>query len=164
MNSSTDFNLSINSNAEGVSRELIEQASAIPNLQKQAISAGVQSLFVRSKMMLTQLIYQKDIPRVTRTRGSNKGRTVLAWRRKMRSGGLLGAETFFIAADGSEGHIETDPNSPAAKYAFARHELNRPSPIDGRTRAAPWRKRAKEEGLDDAVAELRRVLSEGLGR
>ena len=157
------MNLKIDANAGQIERELLKRAQAVPNLTKTAVSVATQSLFVRSKALLTRLIYQKDIPKVTSTRGKNKGQTVLAWRRNMRSGGLLGAETFFIASDGSEGRIETEPSSPAAKYALARHDLDRPSPIDGKTRSAPWRREAKEQGFDEAMQLFREALREGLG-
>jgi len=157
------MNLKIQANAGAVSRELIRRAGEVQGVTHVAVTAATQSLFVRSKMLLTQLVYQKDIPLVARVRGVNKGKTVLAWRRKMRNGGLLGAERFYVSPDGSEGRIETDPSSDAAKYAFARHNLNRPSPIDGKVRSAPWRQKAKEEGMDYAMRKFRDALREGLG-
>ena len=130
---------------------------------KAAVSAATESLFIASKRQLTALIYQKDIPKVTRTRGPNKGRQVLAWRRKMNAGGLLGAETYVISSDGLVFLIQTRPNSRAARYARARHDLNSPSPIDGRTRRAPWREKAVQEGQARAVDKFRTRFRAELG-
>lgn len=128
-----------------------------------ALGDAGQSLFIASKRQLRALIYQKDIPKITRVRGPNAGRQVLAWRRKMNAGGLLGAETYVISSDGMAFTILTEPGSPAALYAQARHNLNRPSPIDGRTRAAPWRERAEAEGSDRAVDKFRARFRREMG-
>lgn len=158
------MNAFLQNNAGRIATEIRKRAEMLPAASSGALAKAAESLWVKSKLLLTQLIYQQEIPRVTRKRGKNAGKTVLAWRRKMRAGGLLGSETFSVKADGSEATIGTEPNSPAAKYAALRHALNRPSPVDGKTRFAPWRLRAKEQGADDAMKRFRAVLKAGLSQ
>ncbi len=135
--------IDIRHNAPQVERDLLYFIAAFPDAQKQALSVAGESLFVASRNFLTRLVYNQEIPK----RKNGK----LAWRRKMRNGGLLGAETYALKSNGTEFVIFTDPSSPAFRYHIFRHYLNRRSPIDGRVRRAPWRTETAKSGTARAV-------------
>jgi len=119
----------------------------------QAFAAGTKEatilLYVRSRKNMKAEIYDKPIPKVKRTRGKDKGKTVAKWRRA-GGAGLRGAERHRIVSP-FEGHIFNDMN-----YALARHNLGLtagdkhvipppPSKKRNTTREAPWRAQAIEQ-------------------
>lgn len=145
----SDFDLRVD--VSSFQRELQRMEREQPIRARQAIAEAGQWLFTVSKNWLTRLVYQKEIPKRP---GSSKN----AWRRTYE---LRNAERISVATapDGSQFQIFTDPGSRAARYAQARHDLNRPSRVDGRTRLAPWRTKAREEGMTGAAERIRRHLA-----
>jgi hypothetical protein len=124
-----------------------------PEAQKRAIGVAGNVLFVASRSAMLRLIYQKEIPK-----GKN-GKPL--WRRKMRAGGMLGAETYAMSVDGSTFIVFTDPSSLPAKaitrwpggYAQRRHWR------DGKyTKAAPWRSEAKAKAGERAIRKFKDEL------
>jgi hypothetical protein len=144
-----DFDIQIN--AAQFEQQLQRIAAEQPQKLQAAIADAGHWLWTVSKNWLTRLIYQKEIPRRPRS-----GR--LAWRRTYD---LRNAERLAVTTDaqGPVATIFTDPSSPAARYAEARHNLDRPSPVDGRTRTAPWRTKAHEEGMSRAIDRVRAHLA-----
>lgn len=154
----------IDFNAADFAREIEQFGARNDAAFKAALGAAALSMHASSVNALTSLIYQKDIPKVRRKRGVNAGQTVLAWRRKMRNGGLLGAETYAQSSDGWSYSVFTDPGSPAAKYAKARHNLNSPSRIDKKTRVARWREQAVRTGKPRAIEKFRAEYQRQIAR
>jgi len=123
-------------------------------------------LYKRSRDLLTSGVYDKPVPKVKRTRGKDKGKTVAKWR---RTGNLRRAERRRIA-NPFEGHIYND-----ADYALPRHNLGL-EPSDSRvippppakkrktTRIAPWRKQAIVDTDKQRLAAYRGELFDALDR
>jgi hypothetical protein len=138
----------LQTNIADFARELKQRAERIEANQKRAMSAAARSLFVTSKNKLRTLIYNKELPR------RKNGR--IAWRRTYQ---LLRAERVSTSTRGDKGEIFTDPGSKANRSARARHKLNRPSPIDGKVRRAPWRSEAHKTGASRAVDAYRESIA-----
>jgi hypothetical protein len=94
---------------------------------RKAVTDVTAATLKESRKQLSELVYNKPIP----SRKNGKP----AWK---RTSNLIRQERMYMN-NPLEGVIDNH-----APYAEARHELDRPSPVDGVTRRAPWREKAVE--------------------
>ena len=126
-------------------------------------------VFNVSRQWLVALVYVPDIPVVRRFRQRIKsGKRAGQWRRfrKLtyrlawrRTSTLLRGERFYFRGRGTDTVGVIDNATP---YAEDRHNLDRPSPVDGKTRRARWRDKAREQGIPRARTIFRDTYKRGI--
>lgn len=136
-------NINISHTTPGVVAALQKDGRRVSVLIAKSVTDATALVFTESRGQLSEMVYNQPIPMVMRRkRGLTKSgkkrprRSVPAWRRTSH---LLRSERSYISGSGAT-TVGTIDN--AAKYAQARHDLDRPSPIDGKVRRAPWRRAA----------------------
>ena len=184
------MNFRFDSNARWLVREMHRRKSEIIPVVSHALREATRALYSESRGYMRAMIYDQPIPRVRRRvmrggskftgarikyyrsksgdlrrrrvrpaertrRGRIKTRTVKAWR---RTGFLRRSERWRMQSP----FVGLIINN--ARYAFARHQLNRPSPIDGVVRRAPWRETAIQNTLPMIRKTLRDSVLEVLRR
>lgn len=117
--------IDISSNMPELRARLQQRIENVPNALRAGISDATFSLFAYSRKLLTQLIYNKPIPRRPRS-----GRPQWRWSYQLRNAERMAVSAPYRELD-VEGQVFTDPSSPAWRYHIRRHDLT--------TRPAPWR-------------------------
>lgn len=138
------MNIDITSNIDEIAKLLKDKADKVPDALHKAVVRTTAAALHESRNQLSEQVYNQPIP----TRKNGKP----AWK---RTSNLIRQERAYY--DGPlEGVIDN-----AAPYAQPRHDLNRPSPVDGKVRKAEWRKTAREniepkvqQIVEDALREL----------
>lgn len=162
--------LSIDSNIPEFAELMRRKRELVPVVVKKAVIDGTTELFQISRSLMVSMIYAKPIPKILRNKrliktGPNQGQwkkfktpqLVDAWR---RTNELLRRERFWFRGSGADTTGVIDNSVP---YAQPRHDLNRPSPIDGVIRRAPWRTQARAQGMPVVKRIFREGLDAGLG-
>ena len=138
--------LNIFADAADLLAALRNKASKFPQIVKKGVIDATVVMFTGSHRRLTEMIYNVPIPKLRRWRQRiRSGKRAGKWRRfrkeRMqeawrRTGTLLRNERYYFRGSGAdvEGIIDNK-----TEYAKPRHDLNRPSRIDGKIRRAPWR-------------------------
>lgn len=123
---------------------LVRQKSALaPAVVQKAVIDVTAVTLVESRNQLSAMVYNKPIPKRKRS-----GKP--AWK---RTNHLINQERSYHPSR-FEGIIDNK-----APYAQARHDLNKPSPIDGKTRRAPWRRTAVKKVQPKVKAIVEAALS-----
>lgn len=148
------MSIDVSSNAREVAKRLDSLAKSCPVTAKKGLTDATSIFYKGSRGRLSSLIYNQPIPKITRKRS---GRSVPAWRRTSQL--LRGERADYSNLENFETTI--DNNTP---YAAARHALNRRSPVDGKTRRAPWRDLTRKADRRAAVAAFRAAFAALLSR
>ena len=157
------MNITVGENLGDLERAMRDKGRKVPALVRKGVIDATALVYTTSRGLMSQLIYNQPIPRVRRrnralTKSGRKrpARNVAAWR---RSGDLLRGERYYLEGSGvnTTGTIDN-----AVPYAKARHDLNRPSRVDGKTRRAPWRTVAVRRTTPLVKAIFEQTLRAGL--
>ena len=139
------MHISIKCDAEKVQKLLDSKAREAPIVIQKAVVDGTTQVLRTAREELSAQVYNKPIPK---RKKSGKP----AWK---RSGNLIRQERMHFPRR-FEGVVDN-----RAPYAHRRHELNKPSPVDGVVRRAPWRKTARDKSapvvqkiFDNAIKAL----------
>ena len=112
-----------------------KHGSRFPKVVSKLLIEVTLDTLLESRDNLAKMVYGVPIPVVgRRSRLTRRIRRRKAWK---RTGKLLAGERMKIV-----GPFETVIYN-SMKYAKPRHNLNRPSPVDGKVRRAPWRDKTK---------------------
>lgn len=148
--------LDITSNIADFQKLLQQRANDAPKVVRKALIDATTIVYLASRGKLVEQVYNQPIPTVTRKRGKNKGQSAKAWK---RTSTLLRGERFYFQGSGLNLVGIIDNKTP---YAFNRHELDRPSRIDGVTRVARWREDALRESTPRVLEAVRTAIRAGL--
>ena len=148
--------IDVSSNCREFEELMKRRAQEAPQIIKKAIIEATTLVYLSSRSILVEKIYNQPIPTVVRKRGKDKGRAVPAWK---RTSTLLRQERYYFRNSGADLEGLIDNNTP---YALARHNLDRASRIDGKTRIARWREDAFKESGQRARDSFREAIRAGL--
>lgn len=150
--------LDISSNLDEFQKLLQSRANDAPEVVRKAIVDATTIVYLASRGQLVEQVYNKPIPAIVRKRGRDKGKSVPAWK---RTSTLLRGERFYFVGSGLGTVGIIDNKTP---YAWHRHQLDRPSRVDGVTRSATWRQDALRDSTPRVLETFREAIAAQLIR
>jgi len=150
-------NINISHNIPDIAVRLKRNKKQVSVLIAKGVIDATAHVYMHSRGNLSQMVYNQPIPRVLRrkrgltAKGKKRPRRMVpAWKRTSH---LLRQERSYINGSGAN-TVGTIDNQ--AKYAQARHDNDRKSPVDGKVRRAPWRQAA----VNSTAPRVQRIFAD----